>query len=161
MLNHFGFLTRRIPLVWLKPLWSDVRCFLNFRDTLEAKISFLMREDRRKDFENMAVRTLFHEIVDSKLSPQDLRLQRVVDEAMLMIGAGIESSKQALTVACYYVLAVDPEIEARLRAESWRRRFRTQSRCLIFGSWRGWNIWWQLRTRVSIEFLLLPRSNLV
>lgn len=115
-LNHFGFLTRGIPLSWFKPLWSDLRCFLNFRDTLEAKISFLMREDRRKDFENMAVRTLFHEIVDSKLSQQDLRLQRVVDEAMLMIGAGIESSKQALTVACYYVLA-NPEIEARLRAE--------------------------------------------
>lgn len=115
-LNHFGFLTRGIPLSWFKPLWPDLRCFLGFRDTLEAKIGFLLREDRREDFENSAVRTLFHEMIDSKLPPQDLRLQRVVDEAMLMIGAGIESSKQALTVACYYVLA-DPLIEARLRAE--------------------------------------------
>ncbi|KAI4153385.1 MAG: hypothetical protein LQ340_002332 [Diploschistes diacapsis] len=44
-LNHFAFMTRGIPLSWFKPLWSDLRCFLNFRDTLEAKISFLMRED--------------------------------------------------------------------------------------------------------------------
>lgn len=115
-LNHFGFLMRKVPLTWLKPFLPDLRCFLGFRDTLEAKISLLMREDRKQDFENSAVRTLFHEMMDSKLSPQDLRLQRVVDEAMLMIGAGIESSKQALTVACFYVLT-DPEIEARLRAE--------------------------------------------
>ncbi|KAI0377618.1 cytochrome P450 [Hypomontagnella monticulosa] len=115
-LNHFGFLTRGIPLAWFKPLWPDLKCFLDFRDTLESKIGALMREDRKEDFENSATRTLFHEMLDSKLSPEDLRLQRLVDEAMLMIGAGIESSKQALTTACYYVLA-DPEIEARLRVE--------------------------------------------
>lgn len=60
--------------------------------------------------------TLFHEILSSHLPPEDLTLQRLQNEAMSAIGAGVETATWALGVGCYHILA-NPDIERRLREE--------------------------------------------
>jgi cytochrome P450 len=61
-------------------------------------------------------KTLFHEILSSNLPPEELRLNRLQNEAMGMIGAGVETTKWALSVGCFHILD-NPPIQARLRAE--------------------------------------------
>lgn len=60
--------------------------------------------------------TLFHEILSSHLPPEELTLMRLQNEAMGAIGAGVETTKWALGVGCYHILA-NPDIERRLRRE--------------------------------------------
>ena len=60
--------------------------------------------------------TLFHEILSSNLPPEELRLNRLQNEAMGMIGAGVETTKWALSVGCFHILH-NPLIQAHLRTE--------------------------------------------
>jgi cytochrome P450 len=62
--------------------------------------------------------TIFHDIINSDLPPQDKSLDRLTQEALSVVGAGMETTKWVLTVATYHLL--DPEnadILARLRTE--------------------------------------------
>lgn len=60
--------------------------------------------------------TIFDEIMNSKLPPEDLSQKRLQNEAMSMVGAGIETTKWALSVACFHILN-NPRVLQRLRRE--------------------------------------------
>lgn len=71
---------------------------------------------RNQEAKAASHQTLFHEILSSNLPPQELGLNRLQNEAMGMIGAGVETTKWALSVGCFHILD-NPPIQARLRAE--------------------------------------------
>lgn len=60
--------------------------------------------------------TIFHELLQSNLPPQEKSLDRLGDEAQLMIGAGLETTAWALTTIFYH-LTSNPPILKKLRAE--------------------------------------------
>ena len=59
---------------------------------------------------------MFEDILSSNLPPEDLTLNRLQNEAMSMVGAGVETTKWALSVGCFHILA-NPPVKARLVAE--------------------------------------------
>jgi cytochrome P450 len=60
--------------------------------------------------------TLFNDILQSGLPAEELGVNRLQNEAMGMIGAGVETTKWALSVGCFHIIS-NPEIKNRLRAE--------------------------------------------
>ena len=57
--------------------------------------------------------TIFSQILNSKLPPEDLSQQRLQHEAMSLIGAGIETTNWVLSAACYHIIS-NPSIRERL-----------------------------------------------
>jgi cytochrome P450 len=60
--------------------------------------------------------TIFHELLKSDLPPQEKSVERLADEAQLMIGAGLETASWAMTVTSFYLIS-NPTILKKLRAE--------------------------------------------
>lgn len=60
--------------------------------------------------------TIFHELLESDLPPQEKSVDRLADEAQLMIGAGLETTAWALTTLSYHLIS-NPPILQKLRAE--------------------------------------------
>ena len=61
-------------------------------------------------------KTIFADILDSKLPPEELTTIRLQHEAISVVGAALETTKWALTVATYHILA-NPSISTRLQLE--------------------------------------------
>jgi cytochrome P450 len=60
--------------------------------------------------------TIFHEIMLSDLPPEEKSQERLHDEAQVVVGAGVETTKWTLTVAMYHILS-QPRILSKLREE--------------------------------------------
>lgn len=60
--------------------------------------------------------TIFFELLNSALPPEDLKVYRLKDEAMSIIGAGIETTKMANVVTTFHILH-NPAILQRLKYE--------------------------------------------
>ena len=71
------------------------------------------QNDRHK---TVAHKTVFHEILHSNLDPIELFPDRLKHDGASIIGAGVDTTKTTLSVACYHILA-NPDIHARLREE--------------------------------------------
>jgi cytochrome P450 len=61
-------------------------------------------------------RTIVHDIVDSKLPPQEKTLQRISDEVTVVAGSGFETTASVLRLVFFHVFT-NQDILARLRAE--------------------------------------------
>jgi cytochrome P450 len=61
-------------------------------------------------------RTIFHELLESDLPPQEKTYERLWQEASSIVGAGTETTANTLTVIMYYLMA-DSKIMERLKAE--------------------------------------------
>ena len=60
--------------------------------------------------------SIFHELLDSDLPPQEKTSERLLQEAQAIIGGGIMTTSWALTVAAVHIVD-KPEIFRKLRAE--------------------------------------------
>jgi hypothetical protein len=60
--------------------------------------------------------SLFSAILDSSLPPDEITLSRLHQEAITVIGAGVETTMRALCVACFYILD-NTTVYQRLRSE--------------------------------------------
>lgn len=60
--------------------------------------------------------TIFHEIMLSDLPPEEKSQARLHDEAQVVVGAGIETTKFTLTVAMYHLLD-NPQMLSKLKEE--------------------------------------------
>jgi cytochrome P450 len=60
--------------------------------------------------------TIFHELLESDLLPSEKEVQRLGDEAQTILGAGLETTAWALTVATFHILD-NPNILKNLRHE--------------------------------------------
>ncbi|KAL4941779.1 hypothetical protein BDV06DRAFT_235807 [Aspergillus oleicola] len=61
-------------------------------------------------------RTIFHEILDSKLPPAEKVLERLADEAAVTLAAGTLTTAWVLTVGIYFIVAT-PSILRKLKSE--------------------------------------------
>lgn len=60
--------------------------------------------------------TIFTELMDSDLPPQELLLDRLMDEAAGVVGAGIETTKWATVVTVFHIIN-NPSVLRRLRQD--------------------------------------------
>jgi cytochrome P450 len=65
---------------------------------------------------NTQYRTIFHEILNSKLPPEEKTLARLGDEASVTLAAGTLTTSWTLSVAIYYLLT-SPSILKNLKTE--------------------------------------------
>jgi cytochrome P450 len=65
---------------------------------------------------NDAKRTIFQEILSSKLPPEDKTHLRLADEAQIIIGGGVETTAFSLSIAAFHVVNT-PHIYQRLHAD--------------------------------------------
>lgn len=65
---------------------------------------------------NDANRTIFHEILSSKLPAEDKTQQRLADEAQIVVGGGVETTAFTLSIAAFHIINT-PRIYERLHAD--------------------------------------------
>ena len=65
---------------------------------------------------NTQYRTIFHEILDSKLPPEEKTVARLGDEATTTLAAGVITTAWTLSVALYYLLT-SPSVLEKLKTE--------------------------------------------
>lgn len=82
---------------------------------MKSQIRNLLSSDDQKA-KSTSQETIFSNMLDSKLPPHELSQQRLQDEAVSVVGAGFETTRWALTVQSYSILA-NPCIYERLRQE--------------------------------------------
>lgn len=75
-----------------------------------------MLSGNNMDAKDASHTTIFHDILESDLPPDDLEFVRLTQEAMSLSGAGIETTMWTLSVATFHVLN-NPSIQDRLVAE--------------------------------------------
>lgn len=68
------------------------------------------------DVKEVSHKTVFAEILESKVPKHETMEPRLQNEAMSVIGAGFETTRWALTVSSYHIIA-NPAICKRLREE--------------------------------------------
>lgn len=82
---------------------------------MSDQISAILNKRKFATDDNVA-KTVFATLLDSSLPAEELSLTRLQHEAINLIGAGVESTKRALSVGSFHILD-NPAILARLREE--------------------------------------------
>lgn len=75
-----------------------------------------MKNGETEAFKDKPYPTIFHELLESDLPPSEKGVQRLGDEAQTILGAGLETTAWALTVATFHILD-NPSILKKLRHE--------------------------------------------
>lgn len=96
---------------WLQPAAKPL---LKFRRDQWAIIGRTMHGEELKS--NDAKTTIFHEILSSKLPPEDKTQKRLAEEAQIVVGGGVETTAFALSIAAFHIINT-PEIYERLHRE--------------------------------------------
>ena len=82
---------------------------------MESQIQSLLSSNNEED-KLESQDTVFAELMKSKLPPHEVSQQRLQNEAVSVIGAGFETTRWALTVQSYFILA-NQDIHQRLCQE--------------------------------------------
>ncbi|MCJ1466251.1 hypothetical protein MMC07_004870 [Pseudocyphellaria aurata] len=93
----------------------DMIPVFEFHGEIRSQIKKVMSGENDAN-KNASQRTVFHEMLNSKLPPHELTLDRLHHEAASILGGGIDTTKTALTVASFFILS-NPDVERRLRQE--------------------------------------------
>ncbi|KAF2786003.1 cytochrome P450 [Melanomma pulvis-pyrius CBS 109.77] len=96
---------------WLQPAAKPL---LKFKRDQWDLIGRTLRGDEIK--RNDAQKTIFQEILNSKLPLEDKSHQRLADEAQIVVGGGVETTAFALTIAVFHIINT-PRIYERLHAD--------------------------------------------
>ncbi|KAL6249853.1 hypothetical protein RBB50_003709 [Rhinocladiella similis] len=83
----------------------------DFERTISA-----LKEDHDETHKTVDHATLFHEMLNSDLSPREKSVNRMVQEAQVIIGAAILTTSWAAAVASFHIID-NPEICSKLRSE--------------------------------------------
>ncbi|KIA75656.1 hypothetical protein HK57_00589 [Aspergillus ustus] len=97
-------------------LGADYAEYVKEKNEMLAEAKKAMESRESSNISPLAHRTIFHEILDSKLPPEEKTLPRLADEAAVTLAAGTLTTAWDLTVAMYHIVA-DPSIARKLRAE--------------------------------------------
>ena len=90
---------------------------MTFLSSIQDQRHIIARTLRGEDVKsNDAKRTIFQEILDSKLPPEEKTERRLADEAQIVIGGGVETTAFALAIAAFHIID-KPRIYERLHAD--------------------------------------------
>ncbi|KAJ6443714.1 Polyketide synthase [Purpureocillium lavendulum] len=96
----------------LNPLMVPV---FQFHNEVKNQIVKIMSGENTAN-KSVRHRTVFHELLQSSLPPEELSVERLKHEAASITGAGIDTTKTTLALATYHILATE-KVRERLRAE--------------------------------------------
>ena len=82
----------------------------------EQVAAILNETEEEKKKKRKSRKTIFHTLRDSDLPPNERTLDRLRDEAVIITGAGSETTAKAVTHISFYLLS-NPEILLKLQAE--------------------------------------------
>lgn len=118
-LNHFTYLRVAIEVfpIWLlakmNPKLSNISQFFGL---IERSIERVFKIHGKQGTYEISHRTIFHEILDSKMAEEEKTPRRLLDEGIVLVGAGSETTARTLAVACWYLVS-NPIICERLVKE--------------------------------------------
>lgn len=87
----------------------------HFTQSITSQVAAILQGSNVKSTD-VAHPTIFHDIIDSKLPDSDKSLERLTEEALSVVGAGMETTKWVLTVATFHLLSND-DVRAKLKSE--------------------------------------------
>lgn len=96
---------------WLEPAAKPL---LKFKRDQWDLIARTLRGEEIKN--NDAKKTVFQEIISSKLPPENKTHQRLADEAQIVVGGGVETTAFALSIATFHIINT-PRIYERLHKD--------------------------------------------
>ncbi|KAH6304441.1 hypothetical protein HBI39_111580 [Parastagonospora nodorum] len=123
-LGGTGHIATQFP--WFLPVMNSIpdwmteylqpaaKPLLKFKRDQYALVGRTMRGDPIKS--NDAKRTIFQEILDSKLPPEDKSHKRLTEEAQIVVGGGVETTAFTLSIAAFHIINT-PRIYERLHRE--------------------------------------------
>ncbi|KAH7417587.1 putative cytochrome P450 [Cadophora sp. MPI-SDFR-AT-0126] len=121
----FGHLALQFPLMnpimkafpesVVERIAPDLHMLLVLQKDLRVKIAKIISGEDQSHIKSHHP-TIFHELLESNLPPHEKSIDRLGDEAQLMIGAGLETTAWALTIITFH-LTSNPFILAKLRSE--------------------------------------------
>ncbi|KAL8958202.1 MAG: hypothetical protein Q9193_004696 [Seirophora villosa] len=108
-------LMEMLPETFLMAVSELLRPVIQIRRESMTQIRQIL-SDRQDKKVSTQKPTMFADILDSKLPPEEKTAIRLQNEAISLIGAGLETTKWTLTVAFYHILS-DPAVHQKLREE--------------------------------------------
>lgn len=118
VLKHFPSLMdilRKLPDSLLLKLSPAMGAYSQLQTNVKRQVAEIQHAHQTHAFEKTR-RTIFHEILDSKLSDYDKSNDRLWQEGEVVVAAGTITTAWALGVSTYFVLAT-PAILSQLKAE--------------------------------------------
>jgi cytochrome P450 len=106
LLRHFPWLdkgARTIPPHLLAPFSPVVAQFWREKMAITTQAREVMQAGSNGT-ETADHRTIFHDILNSKLPPQEKNLKRLAQEAQILLSAGTLATSWIMTVGCYHLL---------------------------------------------------------
>ncbi|KAF7930612.1 uncharacterized protein EAE98_005012 [Botrytis deweyae] len=97
----------------LAPAMADI---LDYRKDLSRQVESIRHEHEEPESSKLADRTVFHELLESKLPPQEMERDRLRDEAFSLVTAGSGTTAYVLRGTSYHISA-NPAITQRLHEE--------------------------------------------
>lgn len=107
----FGWLVSLSPTWLLLKLDPSLDGFTRIQENVGEEVSKTLREEKKAER-----KTIFRELRDSDLPPEEKTHQRLVEDGMLVVAAGTEATARALYLITFYLLD-RPELLQKLRAE--------------------------------------------
>ncbi|TVY83338.1 Cytochrome P450 monooxygenase sdnE [Lachnellula suecica] len=121
--SAFGHLAIQFPLMhpimkafpdWItERMTPDLHILLVLQKDLRMKIAKIISGEDQSHTKTQHP-TIFHELLESNLPPQEKAIDRLGDEAQLMIGAGLETVAWTLATTSYHLIS-NPTILEKLR----------------------------------------------
>ncbi|WEW62046.1 hypothetical protein PRK78_007546 [Emydomyces testavorans] len=112
---------KSIPRSWAVAVNPGLALFFNLAKRIEERIVEVQTERNSTTMEDATLEkghTLFDQVLESKLPPHEKQPQRLAEEVRSVVGAGTETTSNALTVITFHLLS-NPEKLSRLRDELW------------------------------------------
>jgi len=126
VLKQFPFL---FPIIRAMPDWllgllqPGMLLLLNFQRRIAKDIQQIIDEKATEKYQGKGVssengpqRTIFHELLESDLPEEEKSLERLWQEGQVVVGAGADTTANALTTMTYHILA-NPHVLTNLRNE--------------------------------------------
>ena len=118
VLKHFTWLMdllRKLPDSLLLKLSPAMGAYSQLQTSVKRQVAEIQHAHQTHSYDKTR-RTIFHEILNSKLSDYDKSTDRLWQEGEVVVAAGTITTAWALGVSTYFVLAT-PEILRKLKSE--------------------------------------------
>jgi cytochrome P450 len=119
MQQHFpwmGTMVDKLPLwllTYLMPQMSKMQVFYGLIDESITKVE---KTHGTPDEDQLERRTIFHDVLESSLPPEEKTHKRLLDDGIVVVGAGMETTARTLAVLMFYICS-DRAVHRKLLEE--------------------------------------------
>lgn len=106
---------QKLPRWIMKMLDPKTLSFIDFQQDIASQIKAIIIGSN-ETYKSVSHATIFHEILNSSLPPEEKKLERLSQEGQTVIGAGTETTAWALSVTTFHILS-NPSIRQKLLEE--------------------------------------------